>query len=196
MPGPGAPTQGLDAARSASEEALAADLTLALAGFSVDEADLQPLPTGSVMVAAAASRAARKLEVAGGAAALIKHARGIVARALDHCSSPGSSIDKEGEDLASLCFALRSAMGCAGRLGATDAEALFELAGVLWVSCGLAICAIIALKFQNGIAVGRQKLFCSTQHAHPAACSTTLFRGLLLPVPLLLERMHLLLQAP
>ena len=146
MLGPGDFQQELAAARSPSEEALAAELAQALGGFSVDEADLQPLPGGSVMATASAANAARQREVASGAAVLVELARGGVAGVVESCSTPGASLHQECDALARMCFALRSAIGCAGLLSDADAEALFDLAATLWVSWFAGLFGLQALR--------------------------------------------------
>lgn len=115
------------------EASHASSLVLALGGFSVDAESegSEALPVGGAAAAPAAAPA-RPRTVAVGAAALVQHASTITAGVLERCAAPGYNPQQDAEQLASMCFALTSAVGCGGRLGEGDEAALFELASALW----------------------------------------------------------------
>lgn len=114
----------------------ASSLALALGGFSLDaESEFSALEAPAPLGAAgAAGAAAANPRAAVGADALVGHARAAVGRALACWSEPSCNLQQEADNLASLCFALRSAVGCTGRLSDDDEAALFDLAAGLWVS--------------------------------------------------------------
>lgn len=110
-------------------------LALALGGFSIDEdSDMAGgLPAAGVEGLRAGGAAAARAPAAA-AAALVDHARVAVDRVLDAWQAPGFDPEREAEDLAAVCFAMRSAIGMSGRLAEADASALFDLSVALWVS--------------------------------------------------------------
>lgn len=112
----------------------ASSLALALSGFSVEAESngSEALPPGGAAGRAAPAAADKPRAVAAGAAALVQHASTIAARVLQSWQGPGYDPSQDAEQLASLCFALQSAVGCGGRLGAADERCLFELAAALW----------------------------------------------------------------
>ena len=102
----------------------------ALSGFTVDaasEGSEAPLAGPPAAATAAADR-----PVAAGAAALVQHASLIATRVLERWQVSGYSPEQDGEQLASLCFALQSTVGQRGRLSEADERSLFELASALW----------------------------------------------------------------
>ena len=108
----------------------ATSLALALSGFTVEaasEGSEAPMARPHTAGAAAADR-----PVATGAAALVAHASQIAARVLERWQAPGYSPEQDGEQLASLCFALQSTVGQLGRLSEADERSLFQLASALW----------------------------------------------------------------
>ena len=118
----------------AAPSSQANSLALALSGFSVDVSPTE-LSAGQPRARAAAAPAGGcRREVAAGTAALVDHAGTITGRALERWQTAGYDAEPDAEQLASLCFAIQSAVGTRGRLGPEDERALFELAAALWVS--------------------------------------------------------------
>jgi hypothetical protein len=124
----------------AAQDSLQANsLALALCGFSVDaeseQSEGQPCaPAGAAPVLAAAGGQGPARQVAPGTAALVAHASTIAGRVLQCWQTGGYDPEPDGEQLASLCFALQSTVGTRGRLSEDDERALFDLASALWVS--------------------------------------------------------------
>ena len=132
----------------AGDSLQANSLALALCGFSVDaESEMSEgrpcaLAGAAPVLAAAGGQAATGCQgparvVAPGTAALVAHASTIAGRVLQSWQKRGYDPEPDGEQLASLCFALQSTVGTRGRLSEGDEQALFDLASALWVSDAL-----------------------------------------------------------
>lgn len=106
-----------------------ATLALALAGFSIDEESEGD--EALVLAAPQGAAGSRPREVATGASALVDHAAALASRVLEGWRAPGYDPEPAAEQLASLCFALQSAVG-RGRLGEAEERQMWDAACGLW----------------------------------------------------------------
>jgi hypothetical protein len=108
-------------------------LVLALGGFSVDaETGQSELPgvTETLMVGSGA----RQREVAAGTKALVAHACSVVSRVVEGWKTmDAEALQHSCETLASLCFAMQSAVGPNTSLADGEERQLFKAASALWV---------------------------------------------------------------